>query len=115
MHQSLVLGREATELGVARLRCALAVVAGDLGDDLDLGVGEAGQLAVADDVVAVQVVLAVRDDQADVGQQRTGLEVLTGVARQAVQRRGRVEQLQRQRGDVRRVGEVVVASFGQRA
>ena len=84
-HQSLIVGREPAELGMAGLRRALAVIASDLGDDLDLGVGEARQFAVADHVVAVQVMLAVRDHQTDVGQQRAGLEVLASVGRQPVQ------------------------------
>ena len=82
----LVVGVEGGELGVRRLRLALAVVAGDLGDDLDLEVGQPGQLAVADHVVGVQVVLAVGDDEADVGQQGAGLEVLAGRAVEVVQR-----------------------------
>ena len=83
-HQALVVGVEGGELGVRRLRLALAVVAGDLGDDLDLEVGQPGQLAVADHVVGVQVVLAVGDDEADVGQQGAGLEVLAGRAVEVV-------------------------------
>ena len=106
---------EAGELRVRRLRLALAVVAGDLGDDLDLQVGQAGELAVADHVVGVQVVLAVGDDQADVGQQRTRLEVLPRRGIEAVQRRQRVEQLDGEAGDVRRVRRVVVAPLGELA
>ncbi len=92
------------------------MVAGDLGDDLDLVVGQPGQLAVADHVVGVQVVLAVGDDEADVGEQRAGLEVLAGG-----RRRGRaaapdgVEQLDGEAGDVGRVRRVVVAAIGELA
>ena len=68
------------------LGCALAVVAGDLGDDLDLLVGEPHQpVRVPDEVVAVLVVLGVGDDQADVGEQRRRLEQRPGVA---AERRG---------------------------
>ena len=112
-HEVLVVGVEGGELGVRRLRLALAVVAGDLGDDLDLEVGQPGQLAVADHVVGVQVVLAVGDHQADVGQQGAGLEVLAGRAVEVVQRHQAVEQLDGEAGDVGRVGGVVVAAVGE--
>ena len=45
LDEALVLGRRARRTRMARLRCALAVVAGDLRDQLDLGVGEADELA----------------------------------------------------------------------
>ena len=68
----------------AGLGRALAVVAGDLGDDLDLVVGEPGELlGVADHVVRVQVVLAVRDEQAHVGQQRAPPRGTRGSPRRA--------------------------------
>ena len=73
----LVVGPQPGERLVLGLRRALAVVARDLGDDLDLAVGEAGELlAVADHVVRVQVVLRVRDEEPDVREQRGRLEVL---------------------------------------
>ena len=89
-HQVLVVGVEAGELAVAGLRRALAVVPGEEGDDLDLVVGQPGEdLAVADHVVRVQVVAAVGDEEADVGQQRARLEVLAGRLPEALQRRAR--------------------------
>ena len=89
-HQVLIVGVEAGELAVAGLGRALAVVPGEEGDDLDLVVGQPGEdLAVADHVVRVQVVAAVGDEQAHVGQQRAGLEVLAGRLPETLQRRAR--------------------------
>ena len=82
-HEALVVGRQGGEGGVRLLRLALAVVAGDLGDDLDLVVGEPRQLGVADHVVGVEVMLAVGDDEADVGQHRSRFEMLA-LGRQTV-------------------------------
>ena len=72
-------------------------------------------LAVADHVVRVQVVAAVGDEEAHVGQQRAGLEVLAGRLAETVQRghvrKGdqTVEQLEGQAGDVGGVLGFVVA------
>ena len=77
-------------LGLGR---ALAVVAGHLGDELDLPLGEAGEvLGVADHVVGVQVVPLVGDDQADVGEQGRRLEQLAELVAEAVAVGGLVEE-----------------------
>ena len=89
------------------------MVAGDLGDHLDLVVGEAGQLGVADHVVGVEVVLAVGDDETDVGEQRPGLEVLAGSGTEAGRSGTRVEQGDGEAGDVDRVGRIVVAALDE--
>ena len=69
--------RRPAHSGVLLLGRRLAVVAGHLGDELDLAVGEAGELlGVPDDVVAVLVVARVGDEHADVAQQRRRLEQL---------------------------------------
>ena len=67
-------------LGVLDGGRALAVVAGDEGDELDLVVGEAGQpIRVPDDVVRVLVVLAVGHEEPHVREQGAGLEELAVV------------------------------------
>ena len=86
------------------------MVPGDLGDHLDLGVRQPGQFAVADDVVGVEVVLAVRHDEPDVGQQGAGLQVLASGVVQPVDLRQPVEQGHGEPRDVGRVRRVVVAS-----
>ena len=53
------------------------------------------------------------DDEPDVGEQRAGLQVLAGGRVEAVDRRQRVEQLDREAGDVGGVGGVVVAPVGE--
>ena len=95
-HDVLGLGVERLELGMRRLRGALAVVARDQRDQFDLVVRETRQFAVADDVVRVQVVLAVGDDEADVGQHRCRCEVAARCGGQPVHARGRVEELERE-------------------
>ena len=106
----LVVAPQASERLVLRLRRALAVVARDLGDDLDLAVGEAGQvLAVADHVVRVQVVLRVRDEEPDVREQRRRFEVLARPVVETVHRGGRVEELEREASDLPRVVGTLVA------
>ena len=91
-HEALVVRRQGGERLVGLLRFALAVVAGDLRDHLDLVVGQAGQFGVANDVVGVQVVLAVGDDEADVGQHRAGFQEVAGRPTEGAQLGDRVEQ-----------------------
>ena len=112
--EPLLVAVERGERRMAGFGLALAVVAGHLGDQLDLGVGEADELAVADHVVRVQVVLAVGDHQPDVGQQRTRLQVVALGVAEAVQLLQAVEQLDGEAGDVGRVHRVVVAALGSR-
>ena len=104
---------EVHELGVARLGRALAVVASDEGDELDLGIGEPDELGVADDVVRVQVVLGVRDHQADVRQESSSLQQVATRLVEAVDVAAGVEQLDGQTGHVFAVGGVVVAAGRQ--
>ena len=54
-------------------------------------------------------------EEADVGEQRTGLEVLAGGLVEPVQRGQPVEQLDGEAGDVSRVRRVVVAPLGELA
>ncbi len=61
---------------VPRLRPPALVIPGDRGEDLDLVRGEAGQVAVRDQVVRVALVLRVADVAADVVEQRAVLEPL---------------------------------------
>jgi hypothetical protein len=114
-HDELVLVGEPLVLGMARLRAALAVVAGDERDHLDLVVREAGELAVADHVIGVQVVLAVGDHHADVCEQRCRLEVVTAVVREMVDELRRVVELECEVCDVLGVADVAVASLGELA
>src|SRR5258706_16118186 len=93
---------------------ALAVVPRDEGDDLDLGVGESHEaFAVTDDVVTVQVMLAVRDEQTDVGEKRGRLEVLAAPFVELVEGGRGVEKRQRQPGDLRGVLRFLVAKGGE--
>ncbi len=114
-HERLLVAAERGELRMRRLRLALAVVAGDLGDELDLAIGQSGELAVADHVVRVQVVLGVGDHEPDVGQQRTRLEVVTLRRAEAVQRLQAVEQFDGEACHLGRVFRIVVAPFEQLA
>ena len=62
------------------------MVAGHLGDQFDLAIGEPGQVhAVADEVVAVPMVAAVGDRHADVAQQRPRLEEFACVGAELVE------------------------------
>src|SRR5260370_11035805 len=92
----LLPGLERREGRVLALRQRAAVVAGEVGDDLDLGRIEAGEAGVGDQVVGVLVVVAVVDRVADVVQQRGVLEPLALAAAKAVQRGGDGEQAQRE-------------------
>ncbi len=77
------------------------MVAGHLGDELDLVVGEANQqVRVADDVVRVQVVAVVRHEQAHVGQQPGRLQPLLAPFAETVPGAGGLEQLEGQPGGV---------------
>ena len=108
-HPHQVLGGRVKrgELAVAALGGALAVVAGDLGDELDLVAGETHQvLAVADQIGRVQMVPGVGDGLADVGEQRPGLQIVEGRWGQLVQRSGLVEQLKRHLRRPAGVGDV---------
>jgi hypothetical protein len=107
--QRLIGLAERGELGVRRLRAALSVVPGDLGDELDLVVGEPGQLAVADDVVRVQVVLRVGHHQADVRQHGPRFEVVARPRTEPVHGPQPVEQRDGEPGDLGRVRGIVVA------
>ena len=105
---------------------ALAVVAGDLGDELDLVVGEARELlGVADHVVRVQVVRRVRDEEPDVARAAPPPRGTRGASRRARARRGgrrraasaRSSDLLASARDARRadVGEVHARSASERS
>ena len=99
----VLLARERAELG--RVGLALAVVAGDQRDQLELARREAGQPAVQDQVARVLVVVVVVDGGADVVQHAGGPQQLALVGSEHVGQARHaqpVEQLQRQLGDVRR-------------
>ena len=66
MDTGLVSGGEAEEVFVLLLRMRAAVIAGDVGDQLEIMGPDAGEPAVADEVVAVLVVVVVVDDIADI-------------------------------------------------
>ena len=61
------------------------------------------------------MVLAVGDDQADVGQHRPGFEVLAGGRAEGAQLRDGVEQVDGEAGDVHRVRRVVIAAIDELA
>ena len=66
---------EARKFGVLRLWGALSVIAGDLRNQFDLVIGESGQtIRMTNHVIAVLVMLRVRDRQTHVGKQGTRLE-----------------------------------------
>ena len=92
---------------------ALAVIARDLRDELDLTVGEPGELiAVADDVVRVLVVRGVGDEESDVVEQGCGLEQVACREVEAVDLLEGVEERQRQIGGGLDVGDVLVEDLG---
>src|SRR5215213_11586780 len=80
---AVLLGERGVIL-VPLLRERAAVVAGHVGDDLALGLGEARQLGVLDEVERVLVVRLVRDVVADVVQERGGREQRPVVAAELV-------------------------------
>ncbi len=94
-HGALV-GREHREHLVAILGRRAAVVAGDGGDQLALAVGEAGEIGVVDEVVAVLVVPVVADEGADVVQQRRGLQERALLVAEPVHLAGLIEERERQ-------------------
>ncbi len=111
--QRLVIGRQGHELGVGTLGRALAVIPGDLGDELDLTVGESGELiAVADDVVGVLVVRGVGDEQSHVVQQRRRLQQVACGEVETVGLVERIEQRQREIGGGLDVRDVLVEDLG---
>lgn len=102
-----------------------AVVAGDVGDHLDLPGGEAGEVGMRDQVVRVLVVAGVVHEVADVVHDRGGLEEQAvagredagdGLVREApgLGLRGEaVEDLRREHGDVAAVPLLVAAGAGE--
>ena len=97
------------ELQVRGLGRALAVIAGDLGDQLDLTVGESLELiAVADHVVRVPVVRRVADEEAHVVEEAGSLEQVAVVEVELVDGGGGVEDLERQVGGSLNVADVLV-------
>ena len=100
------------QVGVAfvrLLRRALAVIARDEGDDLDLLGIEAAQVAVPDQVMRVLVMAAVADMDADVVQERPEFQPLALARSEAVASGGLIEQ--RGRGRTQRGG--VIDRLGQ--
>ncbi len=90
------------------------MVAGDECDQLDLVVGEPGEvLGVPDHVVAVLVVPRVRDGDPNVREERARLEQLALDLVETVQIDGLVEQLEAQMSHVSRVLGVVVHELDQ--
>ena len=72
----LIFLLQASELGMLEFGVALAVIAGDLGDQLDFPVGKPGQvLRVADNVAGVVVVLSVGNKEADVVENGGSLQI----------------------------------------
>ncbi len=91
-------GLSAARVGWRRLGRRAAVVAGDVGDDLDLALVEGVEHGVGDQVVGVLVVPLVVDRVADVVEEGGVLQPLPLARAEAVERGGDVEQAQRRGG-----------------
>jgi hypothetical protein len=110
----LVVLVERSERSVLQGGLSSPVIAGDLGDDLDLGVGEpAQQLGVPDHVVAVLVVTGVGNEQAHVREQRCRLEQLAFVVAETVTTFEPVEEFERELRHLERVVGILVAHLHQ--
>ena len=104
---------EAAEVVVLVLRLDAAMVAGDVGDDLQLLRPERLQAAVQDEMVRVLVMALVADEVADVLHAGRGLEQPAVAGRQLVELAQAVVDLAGELGDLARVGEVDAARFGE--
>jgi hypothetical protein len=98
---------------VAALRRRLPVIARDERDGLDFVGLEAAQIAVANQIVGVFVMLLVADVDADVVQNRSVLEPLALAIGQAVNRPRLVEQRESQTRHVLRVVGKIIAPLGE--
>ena len=99
-HQAPIGPFEPGECRMTLFRKGLAMIASHAGDDLELALCEALQVAVENEMIGVLVVLRVIDHVPDVVQQRRGLEQLARIGRHSEPLRQSVEQLRRELGDV---------------
>ena len=100
---------------VGGLRMRLAVVAGDVGDEGLLVVGERGQVALEDQPEGMLVVSGRRHREADVVEQCGADEPLALPCAQAMQRREGVEELRGQAGHLLAVAALDGIALEQRS
>lgn len=112
-HDVTLAPREAAEAVMLAFRRRAAVVAGDERHRLHFHRFESAEVAVADQVVRVLVVVLVADVDADVMEQGGVLEPLPLAVRESVDAPGLVEQPAGDPRDLMRVVAPVVAPLGQ--
>jgi hypothetical protein len=95
-HRAAPRFRQLAEIAMALARCREPMVPRDEADDLDFVGVEAAQITVGDQILRMFVMVLVRDVDADVVQQRRVFEPFALAALEAVDRRGAVEERERQ-------------------
>lgn len=109
----LIAIRQGRELGVFEARIALAVVAGHLGDQFDLVLGETGEMfAVTDQIVGVLVMCGVSHEAAHIVKEPSGFEDVALELVHLMDRRALIKELKGKIGGVLGMFDVFLEASG---